>query len=125
VQKDLLRRIHNDVEKRGFKVSVLWGDLEKPGGSKLADASCDLVLISNLLFQLEDKTVPLAEAKRILKPRCRLVIIDWQESFGGMGPIKGHVVDKKTAHELANDAGFELMREFDAGAHHYGLIFRI
>ena len=125
VQRDLLRRINTDADKKGLTtVNVLWGDLEKPQGSKLGDASCDLVLISNLLFQLEDKMTPLKEAMRILRPRGRLAIIDWQESFGGMGPIKSHVVDKKNAHQLAIGAGFELVREFDAGAHHYGLVFR-
>ncbi len=125
VQSDLLRRIHNEAQKRGLKgVEILHGDLERPHGSKLADHSCDVVLISNLLFQLEDKMIPLKEAMRVMRPKGRLAIIDWQESFGGMGPIRGHVVDKKTAHALAADAGFELQREFEAGAHHYGLIFR-
>ncbi|MEN9561167.1 MAG: hypothetical protein RIQ56_440, partial [Candidatus Parcubacteria bacterium] len=56
VQRDLLKKIHNEAHKRGLKsVRILWGDLETPGGSKMPDTSCDRVLISNILFQLEDK----------------------------------------------------------------------
>ncbi len=90
----------------------------------MADRHLDLVLISNLLFQLEDKPAALKEAWRILKPTGRLAVIDWSESFGGMGPHKKAVVKKEQALLFAREAGFELIKEFDAGAHHYGLIFR-
>jgi ubiquinone/menaquinone biosynthesis C-methylase UbiE len=125
VQKDLLRRTHNEAKKRGLNsVHILWGDLEHPHGSKLADQSCDLVLISNLLFQVENKSAVLREARRILRPRGRLAIVDWEDSFGGMGPIPEQVVSKDSAIELCEHAGFRFQDEFAAGAHHYGLILR-
>jgi ubiquinone/menaquinone biosynthesis C-methylase UbiE len=124
IQKDLLRRTYNEAKRRGFHdVKVLWGDLERPGGSKIADNVLDLVLISNLLFQVEDKAMLVAEAHRVLKHGGRLVIIDWAESFGGMGPQKADVVTKGAATALAMDSGFVFDKEFAAGAHHYGLIF--
>lgn len=123
VQQDLLRRIKNDAHKRGYKnVEIIWSDLERVHGSKLADNFVDRVLISNLLFQVEDKDVLLREAYRILKRSGLLAIVDWSESFGGMGPHKDVVVNKDAAVVLAKRAGFESLREFDAGAHHYGLI---
>ena len=126
VQKDLLRRTLNEANKRGLKdVHILWGDLEKPEGSKLSGHSCDLVLISNLLFQVEDKMRVFREAKRIVRPRGRLAVIDWQESYGGMGPIKEHLVDKDEVVALAERVGFKFADEFNAGAHHYGLVFRV
>jgi ubiquinone/menaquinone biosynthesis C-methylase UbiE len=125
VQQDLLRRIKNESHKRGYKnVEIVWSDLEKPGGSKIADRHADLVVISNLLFQVEDKKTVLVEAWRILKPSGKLAIIDWSDSFGGMGPIKKDVVKKEMAVELARSAGFEALGEFKAGAHHYGMILR-
>ena len=126
VQQDLLKRVKNEAHRRGFKnVEVIWTDLERAGSSKLTDKTLDLVLISNLLFQLENKGAVLAEAWRILKPAGRLAIIDWSESFGGMGPQKADVVGKDAALALAKENGFELQREFSAGAHHYGLICKL
>lgn len=125
VQRDLLRRVHSEAHRRGFKnVEVIWTDLEHPLASKLADHTLDLVLVSNLLFQVENKVAVLTEARRILRPHGRLALIDWSESFSGMGPQKADVVSREKALALAEECGFELHKEFSAGAHHYGLIFR-
>ncbi|MBV9159279.1 MAG: class I SAM-dependent methyltransferase [Candidatus Kaiserbacteria bacterium] len=124
VQKDLLRRIKNEANARGYKnVEIIWGDLEKEKGSHIASDHIDLVLISNILFQVDPKEPLLVEAMRILKPGGKLVVIDWADSYGGMGPTKAHVVKKDAALALARSAGFAAVREFDAGVHHYGLIF--
>ena len=123
VQQDLLRRIKNEAHRRHFtNVETVWADLERVNGSKLADEHVDRVLISNLLFQLEDKDAPLREAYRILKPDGLLAIVDWSESFGGIGPHKKDVVKKEAAVRHVTAAGFEILHHFEAGAHHYGLL---
>ena len=126
VQKDLLRRIKTETHSRGLDsvVEIIWGDVEERGGSKIADGAVDLVLLSNLLFQLPDKRAALIEARRILKPTGRVAIIEWSDSFGGMGPHKDDVVKRDVALELVSSNGFEFVHGFAAGAHHYGLIVR-
>lgn len=124
IQRDLLRRTKNEALRRGLaNVEIIWGDIGAIGGSKLPEAGLDLVLMSNLLFQLPDKHAPLREAARVLKPAGRLAVIDWSDSFGGMGPRKADVVKKEATISEAEEAGFKLAEEFPAGAHHYGLIF--
>lgn len=126
VQRDLLRRIHTEAHIRGFKnVGIIWGDLERAHGSKIAERSLDMVLISNLLFQVNDKRGVLAEAWRVLKPTGHLAVIDWADSFRGMGPVEKDVVSQEQFLELAAKAGFDTIREFDAGAHHYGFLMRL
>lgn len=125
IQKDLLRRLAHEAARYGFNnVEVIWADLEMPRASKIADSMLDLVLISNILFQVEGKLALLAEARRIVKTAGRVSIIDWLDSFGGLGPAEEEVVEREMAIELAEKAGFALEKEFPAGAHHYGLIFR-
>jgi ubiquinone/menaquinone biosynthesis C-methylase UbiE len=124
VQKDLLRRIKNEAHARGLhNIEIIWGDLEIPGSSKIHPHTVDVVLFSNVLFQMPVKRTPLEEAKRIVKKSGRIVIIDWIDSFGGLGPHKDDVLTKAGAKALASHAGLRLVEEFGAGAHHYGLIF--
>lgn len=123
VQKDFLTNIKDLAASQGFKnVEVIWGDIERVGGTKIKDASVDSAVLSNVLFQAEDKEGLFLEALRILKHGGKLLIVDWQESFGGLGPARDAVVTKDKARALFERAGFVLKKEFDAGEHHYGFI---
>lgn len=128
IQKDLLRRTKNEAEQRGVhNVEVLWGDVEDPGGSKISDHSLDLVLLSNVLFQVQNKDRVLGEAKRVLKDTGRLAIIDWTDvPFSGsrIGPHEGAIVSKKDLLADASRLGFSLECEFDPGAHHFGVMLK-
>lgn len=125
VQKDLLARIKDVADKEHLtNIEYIWGDIEKRGGTKLRDHSIDRVIASNVFFQVEDKKGFLSEIGRILKPDGQVLLIDWSESFSGMGPAPKDVITKFTAKDLFSAAGFTLDREISAGAHHYGLIFK-
>jgi ubiquinone/menaquinone biosynthesis C-methylase UbiE len=124
-QKDLLTKLKNAAAREGlYNVEVIWGDIEKAGGTKLRDASVDLVLLCNVLFQLDNKQAIVAETQRILKPSGRVLVVDWADSFAGLGPHPDMVVKKETAMDLFEHAGFHLDREVSAGAHHYGFIYK-
>ncbi len=124
-QKDLLTKIKNNAVREGlYNVEVIWGDIEKVGGTHLRDASIDLALICNVLFQLENKQSAVAEIKRILKPAGRVLVVDWADSFGGIGPKPDVVVKKETVLEMMEKNGFHMDREISAGSHHYGIIFK-
>lgn len=125
VQQELLKKV-KDLSRAEHRnnIEALWGNVEKLGGSKLREGSVDGVVIANALFQFEDKDAALAEARRILKPKGRLFLIDWSESFGGLGPQPEHVVPADAAKGLAEKAGFAFVNDISAGDHHYGLIFR-
>jgi ubiquinone/menaquinone biosynthesis C-methylase UbiE len=125
VQRDLLERIKKEANASHIRnVDIIAGDLEKLGGSKLRESSCNAAIASNILFMIEDKKAFLTEVKRILKPKGRLLLVDWSGSFGHMGPHPDHVVYKDDAMKLAISLGFVFDKEIHAGAHHYGIIFR-
>jgi ubiquinone/menaquinone biosynthesis C-methylase UbiE len=125
IQQDLVRRIHNDAKKREIHgVEIVWGDIEKKGGTKIKEESVDRVLISNVLFQVDDKRAVFREAQRILKPNGLVIVIDWTDSFRGMGPHKDHVVTKAQMIGYAKQELFTVEHEFAAGEHHYGVILK-
>lgn len=124
IQQELLKKLKNEGRKIHLNnIDVVWGDAEIPGGTKLADSSFDAVILSNLLFQIKNKEVAISEAGRILKTGGKMLVVDWTNSFGGLGPQQKDVFSKNQASSLVQGLGFSLKKEFDAGDHHYGLIF--
>jgi ubiquinone/menaquinone biosynthesis C-methylase UbiE len=124
VQKDLLMRLQQEAsQKKFFNIEIIWGDAEVLGGTKLGEASMDAVLISNVLFQAQAKNIFLQEAYRITKPEGRLFLIDWIDSFGGMGPSRQQLLPEAQARTIAQSVGWEHREDFDPGEHHYGLQF--
>jgi ubiquinone/menaquinone biosynthesis C-methylase UbiE len=127
IQKDMVTRIAKEAEDRGISnVKPLWGDVEIAGGSGLADGVCDGVVISNLLFQLEDKKGVLLEAKRVLKTGGRIVLVDWTDSFNGLGPATHHVFTKDRALALLAEVGCTIVNDsLVTGEHHYAILSTI
>ncbi len=125
VQKDLLMAIKSNAEENNFlNVEIVWSDLEASAEpSRLENNSVDAVLLSNILFQLENKETAVKECFRILKNKGMAVVIDWSGSFGGLGPKKESVIKKEDCVKLFADNGFKIKKEIPAGENHYGLIF--
>lgn len=126
INRDLLARVIHEIQDNQIKnIQPLWGDIEVPGGSKLGDASVDMVVMSNILFQLDDKIGCIKEANRVLKPGGRILIVDWTESFGGLGPAPHHVFEKRMAEELLMNNGYSKLSDtLPAGEHHYAILFK-
>lgn len=124
VQEEVLRHLADSAKTRGLKnVETVWGNIEKQGGTMLKEHSMDAVILSNTLFQLEDRVSVVTEIKRILKPGGRLLVIDWAGSYEGMGPHASHVVPEPVALELFITNGFHKLKDFRAGPHHYSIVF--
>ena len=125
INKDLLNRVAREADDEKLEnVHTVWGDIEEQNGTGIADLACDRVIVSNVLFQAENKEAFFAEAHRILKRTGMLLFVDWSESFGGLGPQEGHVVSKDSARNLFEKTDFEIVREVEPGAHHYGFLLK-
>lgn len=124
VQEDILKHAELNMPRHGAGVvEYVWGDIERVGGTKLKDGVLDAAILANVLFQLEDVRAALTEAKRVLKPAGKLLLVDWAGSYGGLGPPPERVITEHAAEELLIGAGFHKLAAFRAGPHHYGLVF--
>ena len=124
-QKELLVKLKNEAVKQGlYNVEVIWGDIEQPNGTKLRETSIDYVFLCNVLFQLESKDNIIKEVRRILKPAGKVLVVEWADSFGGIGPKPERIVKKDKIREIFEKNGFHMDKEIEAGSHHYGLIFK-
>lgn len=126
IHREIVNRLARDAQEAHLdNLHPLWGDIELPGGTRLDNESVDFVVVSNVLFHLDDKIACINEAKRILKPGGRLLVVDWSESFGGIGPTPQAVVTKEMVETLCARAGFTKISDtLPGGDHHYALLFK-
>jgi len=125
VQKSLVDTLDNRAQELHLSnIYPLWCDIETVGGIKLKDESLDAALLSNTLFQVEDKNSVAIEICRVLHKGGRLFVVDWTESFGGLGPHPDHVITQEVAKSLFEKNGFSYESDFSAGDHHYGMTLR-
>lgn len=122
VQENIFLKLKEETKRLG-NVESIHGDIEVLGGTHIRDSLIDTVLLANVMFQMTDKDGCINEIKRILKPGGRVVIIDWTDSFGGMGPRPETVFGEAKARALFENKGFKFVEKVSAGAHHYGIIF--
>ncbi len=121
VQKDLLERLRSTGATQGLRnIEVIWGNVEKIGGTKIKEAMADRVVASNILFQLTKFDEFVLEIKRILKPGGKVLVVDWSE-VSAIGPKT--VVHSAKTQAIFEKTGFKLEQSFSAGDHHYGMIF--
>jgi ubiquinone/menaquinone biosynthesis C-methylase UbiE len=106
-------------------VHAIWSDLESEKGSKLRDSSIQAVVIANTLFQAEHPARLIKEARRILTDHGILIVIDWRESFGNIGPKEGHIITEDAARLMVEEHGFTIDKSLTAGEHHYGFVANI
>jgi ubiquinone/menaquinone biosynthesis C-methylase UbiE len=126
VHENILKRLAHDAHEQGIEnITTLKADAEQDGGVPLRDETVDMVVIINTLFQAGDHNVMMTEAKRILKPTGMLVIVEWSDSFEGLGPISSHVVSRENVVQLSAELGLSHVRDIgNTGSHHYGLVFQ-
>lgn len=123
--RELLPRLRNLALAEGLhNVEVVAGNIERLGGTHLPAGQFDAVIVANSLFAVDHKAAVAAEAARVLKAGGKALVIDWEGSFGGLGPHPGHVVRAAQAAELFGAAGFAPAGDAPAGQYHWGLLFR-
>ena len=120
ILEEPLSALRAEMKRRNLKnIETVQSDIESPDGSKMAADSCNVVLITNLLFQVEDQEAVLKEAKRILKKKGKILIVDWLPELP-FGPQKG--VEVKEIKSLAKKLSLKVKKEFKASSYHWGLI---
>ncbi len=113
------------VRQQGLsQVDVLWCDLETPQSIRIPDESLDIALLVNTLYQCADRETVIEQVHRTVRPGAVVYVVDWADSFSGVGPTAADVVYKDVMVDLFESQCFVLEREYPAGHFHYGLAFR-
>ncbi len=114
IQKEMLVRLKNEAEKDGrTNIETIWGDVEKLNGTHIRDEATAGAVLSNILSMVEDKDTTIREAKRIVRPGGKICIVEWSNK-----------IPKEKMKEMFESESLKFERTFDAGSHHYSMIFK-
>ena len=97
-------------------------NVEREKGSRFEDGELDWVVIKDMLFQNKNKGAIIEEAKRVLKPEGKLLIVEWGSDDFSVGPEKELRISKESLLNLVNESQLAVIKEVQAGNFHYGLI---
>lgn len=125
LQEGLLHKVKNEGIRMGLSnIKTLEVDLEDETLLPIKENYLDAAVVANILFQLTNKENIIKKINAVLRPGGKVLVIDWTDSFGGLGPQEQFVYPEKKAKELFLKFGFKVVNTFNAGDHHYGIIFK-
>ena len=124
---DILKEVLATVEKRAsleafLQIHTIWADIERIGGTAIAADSIDVVFLVNSLAHVDNRHAVLEEARRVLKNKGRVVVVDWNKTGLSFGPSDDRFVDFEDIKRWSRMHGFSVQEEFVAGKYHHGLI---
>ncbi|HMN19318.1 MAG TPA: class I SAM-dependent methyltransferase [Candidatus Moranbacteria bacterium] len=97
-------------------------NLEGEKGSGLEEGKYDWVILKDMLFQNTDKVRILSEANRVLKMGGSMLVVEWTDPVGGIGPEASMRIKKEDLKEMLSSSGFPVQREIEAGKFHYAFV---
>lgn len=104
-------------------VILLQADLEKEKSTALEDGSVDWVIMANILFQLNNKSNIFREAKRVLKPAGKIIVIDWLPGKTAIGPSDSERISLEQVRIFSLINNLKEIKYWLPDPYHYGFIF--
>jgi len=123
ILKDILEMIRKRAASEAMhNVAPVWADLERKKGVLIAEKTVDIIFMINVLFHFKDYRTTLEEAARILKPKARIVVVDWKKKLGMLGPDEKQMVRFGEIEEWARSTNFVIQEDCDIGPYHRCMI---
>jgi ubiquinone/menaquinone biosynthesis C-methylase UbiE len=105
-------------------IKPLVCDLEKKDAcSSIPAGSADLVLFANITHQIKNRKGLFAEAYRLLKSGGKLLVIEWNDQPGPIGPVASDRISVIEIMDAAKQATFKHAGDIRVDHYHNGLTF--
>lgn len=94
------------AELKASRIENVQVEKSNEYGFPLEDDTGDMLLMSMVLHEVEDKKMFLLEAYRILKNQGKIIIIEWEKKETEQGPPLKHRLGHQETKEYLVQAGF-------------------
>lgn len=104
-------------------IHTIRKDLEKDSIPEIVPGTVDLVIMANVMHQTKNHSNLFAETYRMLKTGAHLLVVDWNEIVGPLGPKADERIGEVDVKKIAQKSNLKFEKQIDADKYHYGLIF--
>jgi len=121
---DILPEMLQDVGKKikDNNISNIEIILTEENDLKLEDNKITFAFISLVLHEADEKEKFLREIKRIISPKGKIAIVEWEKIHSDFGPPIDHRLDRIYLSKMLDSLGFSNISTIDIGENFYGLI---
>lgn len=124
---DILKDVLENVQKRAdvdslVQLHTVWSNLEMIGKTAIPAATLDVVFIINTMTQSDNRHAMLEEAKRLLKEKGRIVVVDWKKKGLSFTPADHRFVDFADVIQWGRMHGMGIQEQFDVGEYLHGVV---
>ena len=103
-------------------IQVVQADLAKPL-TDIEPNSCDLVIVSNILHQIYNQTELIKNVYRVLKGSGHMLAVEWKRTATPFGPPADTRVDEQKLATMLQLAGLRKVKDLQADAYHYAVLY--
>lgn len=104
-------------------LKTIWSNIELYGATKIPEASLDVALVKNVLFQTKKRSDFLKEVVRLVKHGGKIMVVDWKLTGSPLGPIQADRVPPEEVRTIAKSLNLKEDEAFEAGQYHFGFLF--
>lgn len=122
-QDDMVTLVRRRADEAGLRnLTALKGEAER---LPVPDLSADAVLFSMVLHDMADPVAVVREARRVLRPGGRLLLIEFLPGATEMGPPRETLFEPAALTTLVTDAGYAVTRRWQGPGPLYRLEARV
>lgn len=121
----VLEMIESDRAHHAYvNVTCLRGDFEREHGVNISDGKLDAIFLIHTLWKISRHEDMLKEAKRLLKPTGKLILIDWHpKTDHPVAPPAECRVEPAHAEAFLRRGGFVKEQDLRLNRVHWGMVF--
>jgi len=108
------------AELRLSQIKAVRADLEKLNQTDLPKA--DIGILVNTMFQLDNKRDLLKNLEKTLKPRAKVLVVDWRININPYGPPNERRIKEEDIEKWAKRAKLETLKELFLDDDHFAKI---
>jgi ubiquinone/menaquinone biosynthesis C-methylase UbiE len=125
VKDSALEHVVAEARLHGIKtIKTFQANLEdKALHTRLPEGQCAMVIMSGILHEVADNKNLIGHAYKLLQTGGRLVVVDWNDKPGAVGPAFEKRVNEVETKKLVESSTLRYVKNLDAGAYHFGMVF--